>query len=78
MNIFDKTGKAFFNFVRYILVLFTLFYLSLKVLWTNRKLGHREFLRQVLMQIYFTGIQAILPILVLALLVGTFAIISAM
>jgi len=78
LNIFDKTGKAFFNFVRYILVLFTLFYLSLKVLWTNRKLGHREFFRQVLLQIYFTGIQAILPILVLALLVGTFAIISAM
>jgi phospholipid/cholesterol/gamma-HCH transport system permease protein len=76
VNIFEKTGSAFFAFLRYIFVLFALLYLSLKVLWTNRDLGHRDFIRQVFLQIYFTGVQAVLPVTIIALGVGSFAIIS--
>ncbi|MBN2801788.1 MAG: ABC transporter permease [Deltaproteobacteria bacterium] len=78
MDIFQRTGKKGMDFIRYILVLFALLYLSIKVIWTNRDLGQRDFIKQVLIQIYFTGVQAILPVTVVAVLVGTSVIVSTL
>ncbi|MCP4678050.1 MAG: ABC transporter permease, partial [Deltaproteobacteria bacterium] len=44
--------------------------------WTERDLGQRDFLRQVMLQIYFTGVQAMGPVIVLGLAVGVFAIVE--
>jgi phospholipid/cholesterol/gamma-HCH transport system permease protein len=62
--------------VRYALFLLAFFYLSLKLLWQGRTLGQRDFLRQVFLQVYFTGVQAIGPIVVLALGVGVLAVVQ--
>jgi len=59
-------------------MLFSLLYLSIKVVWTNRDLGQRDFIKQVFLQVYFTGVQAMVPVVVVALGVGTFAIVSGM
>jgi phospholipid/cholesterol/gamma-HCH transport system permease protein len=48
--------------------------LSLKILWVGRHLGQRDFVRQVLLQVYFTAVQAMGPVIVLALCVGVVAI----
>ncbi|MBN2530267.1 MAG: ABC transporter permease [Deltaproteobacteria bacterium] len=76
MDVLQKTGQAGIGFVKYLLTLVALFYLSIKVIWTNRDLGKRELFRQIFLQIYFTGVQAIIPVSVVALAVGTFAIVS--
>jgi phospholipid/cholesterol/gamma-HCH transport system permease protein len=62
--------------IEYFLLLIGLFYLSIKVVWTERDLGQRDFVRQVMLQIYYTGVQAIGPVVVLALSVGVFAIVE--
>jgi phospholipid/cholesterol/gamma-HCH transport system permease protein len=46
------------------------------MLWVARNLGHRDFVRQVLQQVYFTAVQAIGPIVILALGVGFVAIVE--
>jgi phospholipid/cholesterol/gamma-HCH transport system permease protein len=74
----DRLGATLVGMVRYLLLLIGLFYLSLKVLWTERDQGQRDFLRQVMQQIYFTGVQAIGPVLGLGLTVGFFAIVEGM
>jgi phospholipid/cholesterol/gamma-HCH transport system permease protein len=66
------------DFVRYFAFLLGLLYLSIKVVWTDRDLGQRDFLKQVLMQIYFTGTQAAGYVVVLGLGVGAFAIVEGM
>ena len=73
MRFLDRIGSAFLGLLRYLFMLFALFYLSIKVVWTNRDLGQRDFLRQVFLQIYFTGVQAAGPVATLALGVGAFA-----
>lgn len=78
MDVLQKVGRSGIGFFRYVFMLFALFYLSIKVVWTNRDQGQRDFSKQVFLQIYFTGVQAIVPVSVVALAVGTFAIISAM
>lgn len=78
MDVLQNVGRRGIGFFHYIFMLFALFYLSVKVVWTNRDLGQRDFLKQVFLQIYFTGVQAIVPVSVVALAVGTFAIISGM
>ncbi len=50
--------------------------MSLKVIWTERDLGQRDFWRQVLLQIYFTGAQASGHVIVLGLGVGAFVIVE--
>jgi phospholipid/cholesterol/gamma-HCH transport system permease protein len=72
----DRIGSAFLELLRYLFMLIALFYLSIKVVWTNRDLGQRDFLRQVFLQIYFTGVQAAGPVATLALGVGAFAIVA--
>lgn len=74
--VIDRMGGAIGDLFRYFMFLLGLFYLSFKVVWTERDLGQRDFLRQVLMQIYFTGVQAIMPVVTLALGVGVFAIVE--
>lgn len=77
-NIIDRIGATFLGLVRYVLMLFGLLYLSIKVVWTDRALGQRDFLRQVMLQVYYTGVQAILPVMVIALVVGAFSIVKGM
>ncbi len=72
----DMLGAFVVNMIRYILLLIGLFYISVKVVWTERDLGQRDFLRQVLLQIYFTGVQAVGPVVALGLAVGVFAIVE--
>lgn len=72
----DRLGAAGVGLVRYVFYLIGLLYLSIKVVWTDRRLGQRDFARQVLLQIYYTGVQAAGPVIVLALAVGAFAIVE--
>jgi len=76
LRFLDRIGSAFLGLLRYLFMLIALFYLSIKVVWTNRDLGQRDFLRQVFLQIYFTGVQAAGPVATLALGVGAFAIVA--
>ncbi len=76
MGWIDRIGAAFVGLIRYLAYLVWLFYLSIKVVWTDRDLGHRDVVRQVLLQIYFTGVQASGPVIVLGLAVGAFAIVE--
>jgi len=78
MDVLQRTGRAGIGFVQYLFMLFALFYLSIKVIWTNRDLGKRELFRQIFLQIYFTGVQAIVPVSLVAVAVGTFAIVSGL
>lgn len=50
-----------------------LLYEALAVVWTHRRFGQRAFVRQVLLQIYFTGVEAAPPVIMLALAVGGIA-----
>ncbi len=72
----DRIGASGVGLVRYLAYLLGLLYLSVKVVWTNRKLGQRDFFRQVMLQIYYTGVQASWPVVTLALAVGAFAIVE--
>jgi len=74
----DKVGATFLGVFKYYFTLFALFYLSIKVVWTDRDLGQRDFMSQVLLQIYFTGVQAAGPIISLAIVVGAFSFVSGM
>ena len=78
MDVLQRTGRAGIDFFRYLFTLVALFYLSIKVIWTNRDLGKRELFRQIFLQIYFTGVQAIIPVSIVAIAVGTFAIVSGL
>jgi phospholipid/cholesterol/gamma-HCH transport system permease protein len=71
----DRSGEALIAAVRHGLHLIGLLYLSVKVVWTDRDLGQREFLRQILLQVYFTGVQAVVPVVVLGLATGAFAMV---
>ena len=51
MRWIDSIGAAVVGLIRYLFYLVGLFYLSVKVVWTNRDLGQRDFLRQVMLQI---------------------------
>ena len=76
MTAIDRLGAVLVGFVRYLLYLIGLLYLSLKVIWTDRDLGQRDFWRQVLLQVYFTGAQAAGYVAILGLGVGAFAIVK--
>jgi phospholipid/cholesterol/gamma-HCH transport system permease protein len=76
LGFIDRLGAKLTNFIHYALFLFGLLYLSIKVVWTERDLGQREFFRQVLLQIYFTGAQAAWHVMALGLGVGAFAIVE--
>jgi len=69
-------GATVIGWLRYQFYLIGLLYLSIKVVWTNRDLGQRDFLKQVFSQVYFTGVQAAGPVITLALGVGAFAIVA--
>lgn len=75
-TLIDKIGSRFLGSVHYVLMLLGLIYLSIKVLWTDRDLGQRDFWRQVLLQIYFTGVQSAGPVIILALTIGVFVIVE--
>ena len=72
----DTIGARALGLVRYVWFLLAFLYLSLKVLWVGRSLGQRDFMRQVALQVYFTAVQAIGPVVTLALAVGLFAIVE--
>lgn len=76
MHWIDILGKGAFSLIRYVAFLIGLLYLSIKVVWTERDLGQRDFFHQVLLQIYYTGVQAALPVMTLGLAVGVFAIVE--
>lgn len=76
MNAIDAIGSRALAFLNYAWFLLAFFYLSLKMLWVGRRLGQRDLLQQVLMQVYFTAVQAIWPVAVLALAVGAFAVVE--
>lgn len=66
----DAVGRRVIQWMKYPLQLVGLLYVSVKVVWTDRDLGQRAALRQVLDQIYFTGVQATPTIAVLAIGLG--------
>jgi len=70
----DATGRSVLGFIHYGFRLAAFLYLAVKTVWLGRRLGHGDFLRQVLNQIYFTGVQAMPPVLVIAMAVGALAI----
>jgi phospholipid/cholesterol/gamma-HCH transport system permease protein len=72
----EKAGASLMGIGRYFFSLMELLYLSLTVLWTQRDLGQRNFVRQMLFQVYFAGVQAIGPVIILGLAVGIFAIVE--
>ena len=72
----DSIGGKAVGLIRYVWILLAFLYLSLKMLWLGRHLGRRDFASQVLQQVYFTAVQAIGPVVGLALLVGAFAIVE--
>lgn len=74
MGWIDAIGARALGLVTYVWFLFAFLYLSIKMLWVGGHLGQRDFLRQVLQQVYFTAVQAVGPVMVLALAVGMFAI----
>ncbi len=76
MRLLEQLGSLFLGLFRYVFYLVALLYLSIKVVWTNRDLGQRDFLKQVFLQIYFTGVQAAGPVITLALGVGAFGIVA--
>jgi phospholipid/cholesterol/gamma-HCH transport system permease protein len=70
----DATGRSTVGFFRYGFFLAAFLYLSINAVWLGRHLGHRDFRRESLLQIYFTGVQAMGPVILVALGVGVFAI----
>jgi len=72
----DTIGARFFDLARYPQSVSGMLYSALRVLWSDRDLGQRAFLRQVMQQVYFTGVQAIGPVLVLALTVGSLSVVQ--
>ncbi len=72
----DRIGARVVGLVRYPLLLLGLLYLTLKALVSDRDLGHRDVVRQVLLQVYFTGVQAAGPVVLMAVAVGAFAVIE--
>ncbi len=70
----DHTGRTVFNLVRYSVQLVAFLYLTIKAVWHGRGLGHRDFLREIGNQIFYTGVQAVPAALVIALGVGVLAI----
>ncbi|MBM4341801.1 MAG: ABC transporter permease [Deltaproteobacteria bacterium] len=72
----DEVGAAAIGLVRYAWFLLAFLYLSIKTPWICRDLGQRDFWRQVALQVYFTAVQAIGPVVTLALVVGLFAIVE--
>jgi phospholipid/cholesterol/gamma-HCH transport system permease protein len=62
------------NLARYGAQLAMLLYLTGKSVWHGRGLGHRDFVREIANQIYYTGVQAVPAALVIALGVGVLVI----
>jgi phospholipid/cholesterol/gamma-HCH transport system permease protein len=60
--------------VRYGVQLTMFLYLTVKAVWHGRGLSHRDFVREIGNQIYYTGVQAVPAALVIALAVGVLAI----
>jgi phospholipid/cholesterol/gamma-HCH transport system permease protein len=78
VNLAERLGVRVTGFLHDILTITILFYLSLKEIWTERNLGQRDFIRQVLLQVYFTGVQSTVPVIVLALGMGAFVMVEGM
>ena len=72
----DRIGAKVVGLISYPLLLLGLLYLTLKTLVADRDLGHRDVVHQVLLQVYFTGVQAAGPVVVLAVAVGAFAVVA--
>jgi phospholipid/cholesterol/gamma-HCH transport system permease protein len=72
----DELGASMFGLVRYVFFLCAFFYLAVKMVWVTRHMGQRDFLRQILLQIYFTAVQATGAVVLLALAVGVFAMVE--
>jgi phospholipid/cholesterol/gamma-HCH transport system permease protein len=70
----DATGHSLTRRVRYGFQLASFLRLAVQALWLGRRLGQRDFVRQTLNQIYFTGVQAMPPVLAIALAGGIVAI----
>lgn len=76
MAFVDTLGARFLGLVRYPDALAALLFRAVWALWRDRDLGQRAFVRQVTQQVYFTGVQAITPVMVLALTVGSVSVIQ--
>ncbi|MSP90483.1 MAG: ABC transporter permease [Myxococcales bacterium] len=76
MNAIDAIGAKLIGFVRYLWFVLAFLYLAIKMLWVGRSFGQRDLFRQVLLQVYFTAVEATGPVVVLALGVGVIAIVQ--
>lgn len=69
-----RLGAWVLGGVRYTYLLLAFLYLAGKMVWVGRRQGPREVVRQVLLQVYFTGVQGVVPVAGLAVVVGALAI----
>ncbi len=74
MTAVDRLGAWVLGGVRTAYLLMGFLYLSAKMLWVGRRQGAREVLRQVLLQVYFTGVRGVVPVAALAMVIGALAI----
>lgn len=70
VKLVDRIGAAVLAGGRHALYLIGLVYLTAKTSWLLRRQGRREFRREILLQVYFTGVQAIGPVVTLGALAG--------
>lgn len=70
----DRLGARALAAGRYAGFLLAFVYLALKMLWVGRRQGMPEVVRQTLLQVYFTGVQGILPLSGLAVVTGVVAV----
>ena len=73
MTAVDRLGARVLAGVRTASFLVGFLYLSAKMLWVGRHQGPREVLREVLLQVYFTGVQGLVPVAALAVVMGVLA-----
>ncbi len=66
----DRLGAWVLGGARTAYLLVGFLYLSAKMLWVGRYQGPGEVLRQVLLQVYFTGVQGVAPVAGLAVMIG--------
>jgi len=78
MVLIDDLGTRFIAIVRYTASIFSMVYLSLRLgLIANRKKSFFEILKVIFSQVYYTGVQALPLIAMMALMSGTIIIIQS-
>lgn len=70
----DRLGARLLAAGRYVGFLVGFLYLAVKMVWVGRRQGPREVVRQTLLQVYFSGVQGVVPVSGLAVVAGVVAV----